>query len=76
MVHWRPSEKKNWQRPGNSRVSVWPEERLELLLSLFAGRSTRFSSAGFSKEKGGGKPWCPLSGSCTVVICNVIGEVH
>src|SRR2546427_10133746 len=52
MVHWRPSEKVNWQRSGNWFVSI-----------------------GFSMKKGKGG-MALVSGSCTVVICNVIVRVN
>src|SRR5690348_12842198 len=73
MRHWRPSEKVNWQRPGNSRLSIGASPRLGLRLALFAGKSSRFSGR-FPAAQGGGTEGA--RGSFRVFMSDVTIRVH
>jgi len=109
MVHWRPSEKENWQRTGKTfscaksgviRTPFWRSTTGSSLAAeagvvsgapsapriacgfLASGCASNVASATgdliseiWDFRKGGETLW-PLPDSCTVVICNVIGEVN
>jgi hypothetical protein len=64
MVHWRPSEKVNWQREGKGSGEI-PRSGSKPGITMLLASS-----------QGGGKMRCPLGDSFTVVICNVIVGVN